>query len=230
MSNIVLINASGIGSRFGSDIPKQFHNIKGRPILYYCLHTFQENELVDDIYVITMEDSFKYVEDICMGYNINKFRGCIKGGRSANESRYNGLKGIHCKSDDLIIMHDAVRICIKDKTVTNLIKLGLEYGHGVCGQILNANIYVSNVDDSVIDMNIPSKGIFLNSMPFICKHGLLLDAFNKGVNDLNTTAGPMGVLSTFGNIKVFPKIEVDFIETLKVTYKEDINFIEKLLN
>lgn len=229
MANIVLINASGIGNRFGNNIPKQFFQIKGKPILYYCLNMFQQHDLIDEIYIITMKEYFKYVENICLEYGFNKFKTCIKGGENANESRYNGLKNIKCESDDLIIMHDAVRICVKDSTLTNLIKLGKEYGYGVCGQTLNANIFTSNIDDSVIDINIPSNNIFLNSMPFICKYNILLDAFNIGASELNCTAGPMGILSKFGKIKVFPKIEIDFIETLKITFKEDINFIEKLI-
>lgn len=229
MANIVLINASGIGSRFGCKIPKQFFNIGGTPILYYCLNKFQTNDLVDEIYIIAQQEYFKMIEDICKKFNINKFRQCINGGNSANESRYNGLKNIKCQATDLIIMHDAVRICIKDSTISKLIEMGKEYGYGVCGQTLNANIFIPNVDDSVVDDNIPSKNIFLNAMPFICRYNILLEAFNKGVNELDTTAGPMGILSKFGGIKVFPKIEIDFIESFKITYREDIDFIEKII-
>ena len=46
---------------------------------------------------------------------------------------------------------------------------------------------------------------------------------------IDETAGPMGILANFCNIKVFPKIELDFIETFKITYREDIKFIEKFL-
>lgn len=227
MANIVLINASGIGSRFGSDIPKQFHIINEKSIIYYCLNIFQRNKFINEIYVITKEEYFNEVYNICNEYHIDKFKTCIKGGNSANESRYNGLNNIICNKEDLIIMHDVVRVCIKDETINNLIKLGKEYGYAVCGQTINANIFTSNVDDSVIDIGIPSKKIFLNAMPFICRYDLLIESFNRGINKLDETAGPMGILANFCNIKVFPKIELDFIETFKITYREDIKFIEK---
>ena len=229
MSNIVLINAAGIGVRFNSETPKQYYLINKKPILYYSLKLFQENDLVDEIYIIAQREYFEIIEEICRNFNIHKFKQCIQGGKSANESRYNGLMGIKCCPNDFIIMHDAVRICIKDSTISKLIEMGNEYGYGVCGQTLNANIFTPNIDDSVIDDNIPSKNIFLNSMPFICKYKILIEAFNNGIDDLDITAGPMGILSRFGDIKVFPKIEIDFIETFKITYKEDINFVEKII-
>ena len=99
MANIVLINASGIGSRFGCKIPKQFFNIGGTPILYYCLNKFQTSDLVDEIYIIAQQEYFKMIEDICKKFNINKFRQCINGGNSANESRYNGLRNIKMSGD-----------------------------------------------------------------------------------------------------------------------------------
>ena len=106
MANIVLINASGIGSRFGSDIPKQFHIINEKSIIYYCLNIFQRNKFINEIYVITKEEYFNEVYNICNEYHIDKFKSCIKGGNSANESRYNGLNNIICNKEDLIIMHD----------------------------------------------------------------------------------------------------------------------------
>jgi len=230
MSNIVLINASGVGSRFNSDIPKQYHIINNKPVIYYTLNIFQNNNFIDEIYVIAKEEYFEDIFLICQQYGFTKFKSCIKGGRSANESRYNGLRGISCKDNDLIIMHDAVRVCIKDETITKLINLGLEYGYCVCGQMINANIFISNIDDYVIDIDIPSKRIFLNAMPFVCRYDILMKSFNQGLEKLDDTAGPMGVLTKNSEIKVFPKVEIDFIESFKITYSEDINFIKKFLD
>ena len=35
--NIVMIMSGGVGKRFGASIPKQYANIKGRPIIDYVI-------------------------------------------------------------------------------------------------------------------------------------------------------------------------------------------------
>jgi hypothetical protein len=39
----------------------------------------------------------------------------------------------------------------------------------------------------------------------------------------------MGIVGAYGNIEKFSKVEIDFLETMKLTYKEDIKIIQKLL-
>ncbi|TOC44737.1 hypothetical protein CGJ88_16895, partial [Vibrio parahaemolyticus] len=41
MKNIAVILASGTGSRFGSNIPKQFVKLAGKPIIAYTVSAFQ---------------------------------------------------------------------------------------------------------------------------------------------------------------------------------------------
>ena len=47
--NIAVILSAGSGSRFGSDIPKQFINLAGKNIIEYTITAFEQNELIDEI-------------------------------------------------------------------------------------------------------------------------------------------------------------------------------------
>ena len=91
MKTIAIINAGGTGSRFGHDTPKQYIFIDDKPMLYFSLKIFQDNKNINEIYVVSHKDYFEYITDICDKYNITKFVKCIEGGKTANESRYNGL-------------------------------------------------------------------------------------------------------------------------------------------
>ena len=230
---IALINAGGVGSRFNSDIPKQYMSLNNKPIILYCLELFQLNENIDEIYCVCDKKYFHLIETICKEHNINKFVNNIQCGSTANESRFNGIKHLINKinNDDIIIMHDAVRILTKNETINKIVINAINHNIAVCGQTINANIFV-NVNDKVYyDDTIPSNGIFINSMPFGCKYKILKDSFDAAFlnGDISNSAGPMGIVAKYYNINSFNKIEIDFIETLKITYKEDIKIIENLL-
>ena len=49
---IAIIIAGGSGTRMGQDIPKQFINVKEKPILLYTLESFQQHPQVDAIEVV----------------------------------------------------------------------------------------------------------------------------------------------------------------------------------
>ena len=69
MKNIAVILASGTGSRFGSNIPKQFVKLAGKPIITYTISAFQNNNKIDEIIIVTLND---YV-DFITGKNQIKF-------------------------------------------------------------------------------------------------------------------------------------------------------------
>jgi 2-C-methyl-D-erythritol 4-phosphate cytidylyltransferase len=233
MKTIAIINAGGTGSRFGHDTPKQYIFIDDKPMLYFSLKIFQDNKNINEIYVVSHKDYFEYITDICDKYNITKFVKCIEGGKTANESRYNGLLKLNnVNDDDIIIMHDAVRLTTEQATLNKLINLTLKHGYCVCGQKINANIFINSTDNfAEYNPNMPSNNVFVCSMPFGCKYSILKVSFDIAdeYDELNNYAGPMGIVGQFCGINNFPTIELSFIETLKITYKNDVNFFNKML-
>ena len=49
--NIAIIFAGGVGQRMGSNVPKQFLEVYGKPIIIHTLEKFQYNKNIDLIYV-----------------------------------------------------------------------------------------------------------------------------------------------------------------------------------
>ena len=61
--NIVTILASGVGSRFGSDVPKQFHKINGKMVIEYVVDAILEAKTVDKILIVTnLEENKRYLD------------------------------------------------------------------------------------------------------------------------------------------------------------------------
>ena len=66
-----IVLAAGKGSRMQMDIPKQFLEVEGRPILYYSLCAFAQST-VDNIILVTRQEDIEYCrKDIVARYQMD---------------------------------------------------------------------------------------------------------------------------------------------------------------
>ena len=61
--NTAIVLAAGQGKRMHSKVQKQFLEIQGYPVLYYSLRCFQESPLIQDIILVTGEESISYCKE-----------------------------------------------------------------------------------------------------------------------------------------------------------------------
>ena len=50
--NVALLLSGGTGTRLGADIPKQYIEVNGMPVLSYCLRTFLELKQIDAVQIV----------------------------------------------------------------------------------------------------------------------------------------------------------------------------------
>ena len=107
--NIALVLAGGTGTRLGEDIPKQYIEVKGKPIIAYVLELLVHHPSVEAIQVVA-DAKWHDVIDRYVA-NSDKFRGYSKPGETRQLSVWNALVDIkaYAKADDLVIIHDAAR-------------------------------------------------------------------------------------------------------------------------
>ena len=55
MWNTALILAGGIGLRVGSDIPKQYIEVGGSPVIAYCLRVFARHDKINAVQIVADE-------------------------------------------------------------------------------------------------------------------------------------------------------------------------------
>lgn len=68
MSCCVVLTAGGIGSRIGSDIPKQFIHVNDKPVIVYMMEAFQRHLSADGIVVACLEGREKLLRAYCSIY------------------------------------------------------------------------------------------------------------------------------------------------------------------
>lgn len=70
--NIIVILASGVGNRFGDPVPKQYHLVKGRPIIEYTISSAIKSQIADHVLVVARG---KYVNEIREKYGVETIQG-----------------------------------------------------------------------------------------------------------------------------------------------------------
>ena len=131
--NAAIIFAGGVGVRMGADVPKQFLEICGKPVLAHTLGLFQSHPEVDGIWIVAARDCFARVEEIVRTYGVTKCRGLVAGGASAQESIYNGLRALAESQppETVVLLHDGVRPYVTPEVISANIAGVREKGNAV---------------------------------------------------------------------------------------------------
>ncbi len=133
--NIAIIFAGGVGQRMGSNIPKQFLNVYGKPIIIHTLEKFQYHPEIDKIYVACKEDLIPYLKKLVKKYNITKIpaKGIMPGGATGQDSIFNALQAAYKENDgqSIVLIHDGVRPLIDESLITRNIENVKKYGSAI---------------------------------------------------------------------------------------------------
>lgn len=113
---IALIVAGGKGERMNSDIPKQFIEINGKPVLMYAIEAFVKYNADIQIILVLPESQTDQWENLCKKYTFNIKHTVVTGGPTRFRSVQNGLKSIATPA--VIAVHDGVRPLVSVQTIS----------------------------------------------------------------------------------------------------------------
>jgi 2-C-methyl-D-erythritol 4-phosphate cytidylyltransferase / 2-C-methyl-D-erythritol 2,4-cyclodiphosphate synthase len=116
---VALIVAAGSGSRAGGDLPKQFRQVAGRPLLRHSYEVFDTHTEIAKVYVVIGEGQEDLAREALADASPPLF---ITGGASRRESVWNGLEAIEAQGGaDLVLIHDAARPFVSVNLIDDLI-------------------------------------------------------------------------------------------------------------
>lgn len=174
MKNVAIILAGGKGKRMGKiNLPKQFLEIGGNPIIILTLKNIINSNLFDKIYIAINPEWKEYLQELLFNHELNlDFIHIVDGGKERNDSIENALDSMKnsVQNEDIIVIHDAVRPFITKKILLDAVNETKKYG---------ATVAISPVKDTMI---VSEKGIAI-SMPERSKlfHGQAPDSFNFSI-------------------------------------------------
>ena len=120
MKTHCILLASGTGSRFGGDTPKQFVRVCGRMIIEYTLDACLRTNAIDELVVVVSEPWKNAMETVVAPLRHIKPIRVVLGGATRRESCENGIAAIP-NEEAKIIVHNGVQPFITPRTLENCV-------------------------------------------------------------------------------------------------------------
>lgn len=180
MKNVALLIAGGCGKRMGFDVPKQFINVKGKPVIIYTIESFEKLPQIDAIEIVCIKGWEDTLRDYIEQYNIKKVKWIVEGGKTGQESIRNGLYNLENKIDleDNVIIHDAVRPMLDEEIILDVIAKCNIYGNGISSMPYNEQIFIKDNDISTTEY-IPRETLRRMVTPQAYKFKIINEAYHE---------------------------------------------------
>src|SRR6266581_2878343 len=218
-----LVPAAGSGSRFGSEVLKQYSPLAGKPMLYHSIERLLATPEVEIVFVVLApgDTEFRRHDWSIFG---NRLAPLYCGGASRRDSVLNGIIAAASLVDpnDWILVHDAARPCLGRAELRRLLDAA---GRDEVGGILAVPVAdtLKRADDDQRIVETESRdGLWRAQTPQMFRHGMLLRALREAahVTDEASAVEALGYK---------PKLVEGSTKNLKVTFASDIDIAERLL-
>ena len=149
----VVVPAAGCGARFGGDIPKQYLDIAGAPLIQHTLRALTAHASVEGVVVVLAPNDVHWP-----GWR--EFAGkpilTCAGGDARSDSVLAGLVALpdHVRADDFVLVHDAARPNIGLEDLDQLLERGRNDPVGAILAIPVRDTLKRAGDDSGIDATV----------------------------------------------------------------------------
>jgi len=221
MQKYIIIVAGGQGSRFKSEIPKQFVNLNGLPVLMHTISAFFAYQNSIEIIVVLPEEQIEYWKSLCTDYQFNIKHKIVTGGSTRFYSVKNGLSQI--KNDGIVGIHDGVRPLIDVETISRCYQIAEKEGNAI--PMVAPVDSMRKISDNGTNSYVDRQKYCLIQTPQVFKTELILKAFKQEYNVSFTDDASVLEALIPGSIKLVEGNR----QNLKITTPEDLLYAESIL-
>ena len=241
-----LVPAGGQGLRMQAPLPKQYLPLLGRPVILHTLERLCTHPRVRGVMAGIADQDRHWQALIPMLASLPRFLGKYSGGETRAHTVLNGLKALskHAKSDDWVLVHDAVRPCVRHEDIDQLISIvtggqskkpplpllgGEGGGEGVVGGLLAFPVCdtVKRVDNEgrVIE-TVRREGLWRAATPQMFRIGALASALESALQQGSEITDEASAIEAAGG---HPRVVACHADNIKVTLPEDLALAELYL-
>ena len=225
---IAIILAAGDSKRVRG-INKIFYRISGKPLIFYTIRAFEKHPQVNGIILVVRESDSKKFFTLSKKYKFKKIKLVVKGGKKRQDSALNGLKAakkLGAKSGDLVLVHNGANPLVSQDEIANVIRAAKKYKVALAAQPAKDTIKEKDKNGFVV-RTVNRKNIFLAQTPQVIEYTLAKRAFEKAHREKFYGTDDVSLVERLG---VKPKIVQASSKNIKVTYFEDLKFVENQLS
>jgi 2-C-methyl-D-erythritol 4-phosphate cytidylyltransferase / 2-C-methyl-D-erythritol 2,4-cyclodiphosphate synthase len=211
MSVLVVIPAAGSGSRFGGEIPKQFRQLAGQPVLLNTIERFFMTQEVAQIVVAVAEPLLANVKQT------DRVR-FVAGGATRQDSVTNAFRAAE-GAYELVAVHDAVRPFFRLATFRALLEAAREHGASI--PVMPLTDTINEVRDGAIARTLDRTALVAAQTPQCFRYEVLRDVLEKGGSGATDEASLAARLGY--TVRVLPGDP----HNIKITHPDDLALAEQ---
>ncbi len=223
----VIIVAGGKGLRMQTDIPKQFIEVNGKPILMHTIANFHwfDNEM--QLILVLPTSHFEFWSKLCIKYNFEIKHNVVAGGETRFQSVLNGIQQL--ADVEFVAIHDGVRPLVSHDTIERC--FAEAHKHGAAIPVVEC---VESVREVTADVNcsVDRSHFKLVQTPQIFEKKLLLEAYKQPFSTLFTDDASV-VESYFASSTEYSHKQISLVEgnrkNIKITTQFDLRIAEVFL-
>lgn len=232
--------AAGSGSRMKSDVAKQYMLLRGKPLIWYALHTIEESAVIDDCILVIGAGDVSYVqEEIVEHYRFHKVDTIVAGGKERYDSVYQALKVIESgdmriqNRDGYVFIHDGARPFLTEEILRRDYEAVKTFRACVTGMPAKDTIKIAGQDGCAVQT--PDRNfVWQIQTPQVFETALIIEAYQRLMNEksrwlaeeIRITDDAM-VVERFMNLSV--KLVQGSYRNIKITTPEDLLIAEAFL-
>ena len=156
MNRYAIIVAGGKGTRFGSDVPKQFLPLNGIPVLMHTINRFADGKA--EIIVVLPAAQIEDWQELCKKHDFTTPHKVVTGGNTRFGSVKNALDTITPQKGDLIAVHDGVRPLVSKEIIDEAFTVAAESGSAI--PAIDVTDTIRRLDDD----GVSSKALLRSSL------------------------------------------------------------------
>lgn len=129
MKKFVIIVAGGSGLRMGTDLPKQFLELGGKPVLMHTIQRFYDFDPNSELILVLPLLQQGYWAHLCLDHSFTLSHQVATGGETRFHSVQSGLRLI--QGEGIVFIHDGVRPLVSRETLVRCFETAREFGNAL---------------------------------------------------------------------------------------------------
>ena len=225
-----IVLAAGQGKRMGTKTQKQYLNLCGYPVLWHCLHTFEESAVIDDMILVTGEDQINYCRtEFVEKYGFRKICKIVAGGAERYHSVLNGLRAMEKNAceDGYVFIHDGARPFVDEPMLERVYADVCKYEACVVGMPVKDTIKIADTDGFIKET--PKRSLVWQiQTPQSFSYPLVYEAYRKMLADEDSAITDDAMVVERMTNQPVKLIEGNY-RNIKITTPEDMLIAEMYL-
>ncbi len=216
----VVVVCGGNSSRM-QGIDKMFAEILGVPVCVRSVLAFQNCDEVDNIVVVTRQESILKMQQLCEQFKLSKVTDIVTGGSCRQQSVANGINSL-CDDTSIVLIHDGARPFVANECIKRVINGVKNYSAVTCAVVPKDT--VKTVEKDGLVTSTPARdGLRSVQTPQGFEFGLYKKAIEFNMNNLENFTDDCSIVESFG-YAVYT-VDGDY-RNIKITTADDLLIAE----